>query len=222
MKDEEIARVISGVGEEAATSDSQREVRAAHDSQRQEFSTGAARSRLQGRRDLIPQSAIDAIGRRLAIGAERYGENNWRLGGEDFRKATINHLLNHLADYMENGNATEENTDAIICNAAFLCQYELDAPYGGAKGAVETLLRKKTEPARLPVVVPEEDTENGKVYVHIEPDNVYAYIEGHGTYQDEAGSRLLTRVATAMGWKWACRRRTNADDVSVVTTELSI
>jgi len=95
------------------------------------YEGGAARSKLTGRRELIPQAAIDAMARRLELGASRYGENNWRRGGEEFRKSTINHLQKHLSAYADSGNLTDENTDAIICNAAFLCHYEQQSPYAG-------------------------------------------------------------------------------------------
>lgn len=93
------------------------------------YEGGATRSTLNGRYDLIPREAIDALARRLEVGASRHGEHNWKGGGEAFRKATISHLFNHLLDYLENGNADEANTDAIICNAAFLCWYEKKTPY---------------------------------------------------------------------------------------------
>lgn len=92
------------------------------------FEGNATRTTLKGRYDLIPREAIDAMARRLELGASRHGENNWKQGGEEFRKATINHLFNHLLDYLERGNTSEANTDAIICNAAFLCFYEEKIP----------------------------------------------------------------------------------------------
>lgn len=92
--------------------------------EKQTFEGGATRSVKDSRLDLIPASAARAMGRRLALGAAKHGENNWRGGGEEFRKATINHLLDHIFDYAENGNKNDKNTDAIICNAAFLCEFE--------------------------------------------------------------------------------------------------
>ena len=92
------------------------------------FEGGATRSPIALRFDLIPREAIDALSRRLAYGAQIHGEHNWRSGGEGFRQATINHLVKHLMDYLENGNADEANTDAIICNAAFLCYFEAMSP----------------------------------------------------------------------------------------------
>lgn len=92
--------------------------------EKQSFEGGATRSKKDIDLTLIPKSAVMAIGRRLTFGAARHGRNNWRKGGEEFRLATITHLMEHLLDYIENGNETEANTDAIICNAAFLCEYE--------------------------------------------------------------------------------------------------
>src|SRR5579875_530911 len=94
------------------------------DETKQKYEGGATRSEMKVRYDLIPREAIDALARRLTLGAQRHGENNWKSGGTEFRKATINHLLKHLLDYMEHGNENDANTDAIICNAAFLCHYE--------------------------------------------------------------------------------------------------
>ena len=95
------------------------------------YEGGATRSNMKERYDLIPKEAIDAIARRLALGAERHGENNWKQGGPEFRKATINHLMKHLLNYMKSGNADDANTDAIICNAAFLCYFEERVPFRG-------------------------------------------------------------------------------------------
>ena len=81
------------------------------------------------RYDLIPAEAVTALARRLALGAKRHGANNWRRGGEGFRKATIGHLMKHLLDYQENGNLSDANTDALICNAAFLCHFEKLRPF---------------------------------------------------------------------------------------------
>ena len=96
------------------------------------FEGGAPRSSLPENYELIPKEAMVALARRLALGAATHGKNNWRKGGNDFREATIRHLFKHLLDYAESGNASDANTDAIICNAAFLCFYELREPFKGA------------------------------------------------------------------------------------------
>jgi hypothetical protein len=102
----------------------------------QEFQSGAKRSKTNGRPDLIPKAVIEAMARRLELGL-KYGENNWRKGGEDFRKATIGHILLHIMDYIEHGNRDDANTDAIACNAAFLCHYEEQEPYRGADPGIK-------------------------------------------------------------------------------------
>ncbi len=92
---------------------------------------GSKRSHLPGRRDLIPKAALDALAGRLEYGAKKYGENNWRHGGELMRQSCINHLINHIFDYIENGNVEDNNTAAIITNAAFLCHFEELKPLKG-------------------------------------------------------------------------------------------
>lgn len=93
------------------------------------FEGGATRTAKAERRELIPATAVTALARRLALGAAKHGVNNWRKGGPEFRLATVNHLLDHVFQYLEHGG--RENTDAIICNAAFLCEYEERTPYEG-------------------------------------------------------------------------------------------
>lgn len=90
------------------------------------FEGGARRTMQGGRYDLIPPAVIHAMARRLKLGAAKYGDRNWELGGEAYRQATLSHLLAHIAAYMESGG--RENTDAIACNAAFLCHFEEKIP----------------------------------------------------------------------------------------------
>lgn len=112
--------------DEAVMLEKEREKRKAKE--KSTFEGGSTRSALPERYDLIPKEALDALGRRLALGASIHGENNWRNGEEEFRRATINHLMKHLLDYIEAGNLNDSNTDAIICNAAFLCYFEARSP----------------------------------------------------------------------------------------------
>lgn len=88
------------------------------------FEGGATRSSKEHRFDLIPREALEAGARRLALGAAIHGENNWKQGGTVFRRATVNHLLDHVYDYLAHGNANNANTDAIVANAMFLAFFE--------------------------------------------------------------------------------------------------
>jgi hypothetical protein len=93
---------------------------------KQVFEGGATSTATDIRLELIPKAAMEAMGRRFAYGAKRHGENNWRKGGRKFRMSRISHLLAHIYDYVENGG--EANTDAIVCNAAMLCDLEKRIP----------------------------------------------------------------------------------------------
>ena len=59
------------------------------------FASGAKRSELKPRYDLIPSVALEALARRYALGAERYGEYNWQKG------LPFNDVFNHMQDHME-------------------------------------------------------------------------------------------------------------------------
>ena len=96
------------------------------------FEGGATSTSQAGRYDLIPKAALDALARRFELGAAKHGENNWRAGGEAFRKSRISHLMQHLAAYAEHGNDGDENTAAIIWGAAVLCHFEAQNPFKGA------------------------------------------------------------------------------------------
>ena len=89
---------------------------------KESFEGGATRSVVRERYDLIPAAALSALARRLALGAEKHGANNWKGGGPEFVTATKNHLARHLALYLD-GDTSDEHLDAIICNAAFLCHF---------------------------------------------------------------------------------------------------
>lgn len=89
---------------------------------KQSFENGSTRSELKLRYDLLPSSAVEALVRRLTLGAELHGENNWRQGGPDFYRGTKNHLFAHVLHFLETDS--QEDLDAILCNAAFLTEYK--------------------------------------------------------------------------------------------------
>lgn len=107
------------------------------------FEGGATRSEQGFRFDLIPPASLRAMARRLKLGAEKHGERNWERGGETFRQATISHLFDHLQAYMDRGG--QENVDAIICNAAFLCFFEERKPLRGAGRAARKARRARAK-----------------------------------------------------------------------------
>src|SRR5579862_3912472 len=86
------------------------------------YEGSATRSEKAERYDLVPPESIDAIARRIGLGVPKHGENNWRGGGVEFIKATINHLHAHLSALLK-GDESDSHLDAVTCNAAFLCWF---------------------------------------------------------------------------------------------------
>ena len=71
--------------------------------------------------DLVPFAGVEAIARRLGLGAKLHGARNWERGGETFAEATLNHLLRHA--YLFSQDRQTEDLDAIVCNAAMLAHF---------------------------------------------------------------------------------------------------
>ena len=90
------------------------------------FDSGAKRSGVAPRFDLIPREALEALAKRLTLGAAKFGEFNWQKAVSDptFQRDVTNHLMAHLLDFQLQGNSMQDNTAAIITNAAFLCYFE--------------------------------------------------------------------------------------------------
>jgi hypothetical protein len=84
------------------------------------FSGGASSSEEKPRYDLVPLEAIDAIARRLTMGAEIHGEHNYKFGEEDFWTDRKNHAVEHLYKYIQ-GDLTDNHLDGAITNLAMLC-----------------------------------------------------------------------------------------------------
>jgi hypothetical protein len=130
------------------------------------FEGGATRSSKGRRFDLIPRAANEALARRLELGAEQHGENNWKQGGAEFRRATVNHLLDHIYDYIEHGNAHEANTDAIITNAAFLCHFEAEDAKALPPGFYDVQITdvKALPNGRLDITMSHKGVEMGEMF----------------------------------------------------------
>lgn len=64
--------------------------------------------------DLIPVEVLERIAKQFAHGAEKYGENNWRLGKgseiEIFKQAAFRHLF----QWANNVNDGEDHAAALL------------------------------------------------------------------------------------------------------------
>lgn len=76
---------------------------------------GGSQSHIPVRFDLIDGRALFEMAKVLHEGAEKYGEDNWRLITiEDH----LNHLIMHAYAYLA-GDKTDEHLSHILCRATF-------------------------------------------------------------------------------------------------------
>ena len=85
------------------------------------FGSGASSSEVKPRYDLIPPEALEALGKRFALGARTHGDRNYEKGANDpaFVTDRYNHLIEH-AIKAANGDTSEDHLGAVLCNAAML------------------------------------------------------------------------------------------------------
>lgn len=76
---------------------------------------GGSQSHIPVRFDLIDAKALFEMAKVLHVGAEKYGEDNWRLISV---QENLNHLLMHVYAYLA-GDKTDEHLSHILCRATF-------------------------------------------------------------------------------------------------------
>lgn len=74
---------------------------------------GGRQTKLPHRLDLVPQTALLSVGRVLAKGAEKYGEDNWH---RTTVRENINHAIGHALAYLH-GDRTEPNLSHFATRA---------------------------------------------------------------------------------------------------------
>jgi hypothetical protein len=76
---------------------------------------GGKQSKVPVRFDLIDAKAMFAMAKVLHEGAEKYGEDNWRLISiEDH----LNHMIMHAYAYLS-GDRTDDHLSHLLCRATF-------------------------------------------------------------------------------------------------------
>ena len=104
---------------EEEASDSKRVEKAPADTDRVKYESGAQRSAdvEEYRYDLFHPIFMKRVAKVWAVGAQRYGVQNWELG---FPMWTLfNHLLGHLWDYL-GGDRSEDHLAHMACNVVML------------------------------------------------------------------------------------------------------
>jgi hypothetical protein len=81
---------------------------------------GGRQSHLSERYDLMPAGPMKALAQILAMGAQRYGEDNWhRIPIKDH----VNHAIAHLYEYLD-GETAEDHLGHAMCRAMFALYLE--------------------------------------------------------------------------------------------------
>lgn len=91
-----------------------------------QFSTGSVRDSSEGkpRMELLPYDLLERVAIWYGLGAEKYGDNNWRKGQP--KSHVLGSLLRHMSKYMR-GQTDEDHLAAVIWNA--LCLMNVDTYY---------------------------------------------------------------------------------------------
>lgn len=91
---------------------------------KRKFTTGSVRDDATGkpRMELIPYDLLMRVSVWYALGADKYGDNNWRLGQP--KSAVMGSLLRHLTKYMM-GMTDEDHLSAVIWNAFSLMNVDM-------------------------------------------------------------------------------------------------
>lgn len=90
---------------------------------------GSQRSVKKERFDLIPIEALVAYAQRAGLGAEKYGDDNWKRGGVEMIKSCFNHLLAHythlIAFSYDSSLGEDDDVAAMIWNVGALAWFRV-------------------------------------------------------------------------------------------------
>lgn len=96
----------------------------------QRYESGAVRSHLPERYDLIPSLGIKAVAQTMAEGAIKYGEHNWQKGmplGD-----TLNHAIAHVYSFLS-GDRSEEHLSHAAANL-LMAIHAMESEHGKRRG----------------------------------------------------------------------------------------
>lgn len=79
----------------------------------------------KARADLLVPEALLAVARVLTHGAEKYGDNNWKLvERQRYEAALMRHLLSYMSDDYYDEDTKENHLAHIMTNAMFLFWFD--------------------------------------------------------------------------------------------------
>lgn len=91
-----------------------------------EFKSGAKRSEKALRYDLIPPRALRRLAERYTMGAEKYGDENWKKGllDPEYVKQFEAHLIEHWVRWKLDGCKKDDNLAAMAWGCFALMEAE--------------------------------------------------------------------------------------------------
>lgn len=100
---------------------------------------GGRQSHLSERYDLMPAGPMKALAQILAMGAQRYGEDNWhRIPIKDH----VNHAIAHLYEYLD-GETAEDHLGHAMCRTMFALHLQMERDKRRARKQAQAAARKK-------------------------------------------------------------------------------
>lgn len=83
----------------------------------------------------VPPELYRRIAKRYTVGHKKYSPDstmnlNWRIGLDDplYVMDRLNHMFEHMMDFLEYGNVQDDNLAAIVWSCAFLMEAERHNP----------------------------------------------------------------------------------------------
>ncbi len=87
------------------------------------FTSGAKRSKVMPRFDLLPYEALQCLADRFELGAKKYAKDNWKKGASDpdFNADALSHMQHHLSCFINEDFSEDDawgHLGAIMWGAA--------------------------------------------------------------------------------------------------------
>lgn len=127
------------------------------------FKSGAKRSEVAPRYDLIPRAGLRRLAARYTMGAAKYGEYNWQKGLADreYVAQFKAHLFAHMLDFMEDGCEKDDNLAAIAWGAMALMEVEERHGHSGVRSRLSIERSREGEQRASPIADPRPGSYSG-------------------------------------------------------------
>jgi len=91
--------------------------------EKDEYPSGAVRSKVEERYDLLPDEGLRRAALGMALGARNHGENNWLKGIPV--EHCLNHAIRHIYQYLA-GDDSEDHLGHATCNLLMAAHFDTE------------------------------------------------------------------------------------------------